>query len=186
MQHDQDIIANIRRGDKQAYRLLVERYQQKVFQTCMGFVHHEEDAADLTQEVFIKVYEKLDAFRGKAAFSTWLYRMAVNHSLNAVRKNKLKAYFRGNDGSDVPDRVDEDQEADGQLRQKEDRALLRKALGTLPASQRKAFVLSYYQDLSNQEVAEVLQLKLKAVESLLYRARQNMKSALIRMSDEKG
>src|SRR5690554_7603014 len=104
MQHDQDIIANIRRGDKQAYRLLVERYQQKVFQTCMGFVHHEEDAADLTQEVFIKVYEKLDAFRGEAAFSTWLYRMAVNHSLNAVRKNKLKAYFRGNDGSDVPDR----------------------------------------------------------------------------------
>ena len=87
---------------------------------------------------------------------------------------------------DSEDRVDEDQEADGQLRQKEDRALLRKALGALPASQRKAFVLSYYQDLSNQEVAEVLQLKLKAVESLLYRARQNMKSALIRMSDEKG
>src|SRR5690554_7777549 len=131
MQHDQDIIANIRRGDKQAYRLLVERYQQKVFQTCMGFVHHEEDAADLTQEVFIKAYEKLNAFRGKSAFSTWLYRMAVNHSLNAVRKNKLKAYFWGNDGSDVPDRVDQDHEAYGQLRQKDDRALLRKALGTL-------------------------------------------------------
>src|SRR5690554_8132087 len=102
MQHDQDIIANICRGDKQAYRLLVERYQQKVFETCMGVVHHEEDAADLTQEVFIKADEKLNAFRGKSAFSTWLYGMPVTHSPNTVRKNKLKASCRGNDGHDVP------------------------------------------------------------------------------------
>jgi len=84
---DIEIIELILQGDREKFRILVDQYQQMVFRTCMGFLHHKEDAEDLTQEVFIRAYQSLSRFKGDSAFSTWLYRIAVNASLNKVRKS---------------------------------------------------------------------------------------------------
>jgi len=69
------------------FRVLVERYQQMVFRTCMGFLHNKDDADDLTQEIFIQAYQALPVFKGEASFSTWIYRIAINASLNKLRKS---------------------------------------------------------------------------------------------------
>ena len=177
-QPDNAIIEIVNKGDKQAYRYLVERYQQKVFQTCMGFVHNEDDAADLTQDVFIRAYEKLSSFRGNAQFSTWLYRMTINMSLNFLRKRKVAGWFQRMDDDSINVNYSSYEYTDDNVLRLEQKKLLKHALSKLSRSQYKAFVLSHYQDLSNQQVADVMKLKVKAVESLLFRARRRMRDLL--------
>src|SRR5690554_5776007 len=87
---EKEIIHSIKNGDIQSFKLLVEQHQQMVFRTIMGFVHVKEDAEDLTQEVFINAYQSLHYYQEKAAFSTWLYRIAVNTSLNFIQKNRFQ------------------------------------------------------------------------------------------------
>ncbi|MCA1745706.1 MAG: RNA polymerase sigma factor [Bacteroidales bacterium] len=178
MQEDNAIIALIRAGDKEAYRQLVERYQQKVFQTCMGFVHNEADAADLSQDIFIRAYEKLSSFKGEAQFSTWLYRMSSNMAINFIRKRKLRSWFQRLDEGHNNIDLSSGEYADTHMLRSEQKKLLKQALGKLNSAQQKAFVLSHYQDLSNQELADVMGLSLKATESLLFRARARMQANL--------
>ena len=83
---DSEIIRLILQGDKDKFRILVEKYQPMVFRTCMGFLHNKDDADDLTQDIFIKYYQSLQGFKSEASFSTWIYRIAVNASLNKKRK----------------------------------------------------------------------------------------------------
>jgi len=87
---DDEIINQILQGEHDVYRVLVEKYQPMVFRTCMGFLHHKDDADDLTQEVFIQAYQALPNFKGASSFSTWIYRIAVNASLNKVRESIQK------------------------------------------------------------------------------------------------
>ncbi len=181
MQEDNAIIALIRAGDKEAYRQLVERYQQKVFQTCMGFVHDEEDAADLSQDVFIRAYEKLSSFKGEAQFSTWLYRMTTNVAINFVRKRKFRSLFQRMDVGTSGAQIKSGEGADAHVLRTEQKKLLKQAIARLTSSQQKAFVLSHYQELSNQELADVMGLSLKAAESLLFRARARMQTTLKKM-----
>ena len=178
MQTDNAIIAHIRAGDKEAYRQLMERYQQKVFQTCMGFVHNEDDAADLSQDIFIRAYEKLSSFKGEAQFSTWLYRMTTNMAINFIRKRKISSWFQRIDEEKSNMEVRSGEFADSNLLRTEQKKMLKQALEKLSKSQQKAFVLSHYQDLSNQEVADVMECSLKAAESLLFRARARMRAIL--------
>lgn len=178
MQNDNAVIALIRAGDKEAYQQLVERYQQKVFQTCMGFVHDEEDAADLAQDVFIRAYEKLSSFQGAAQFSTWLYRMTTNMAINFIRKRKFRSLFQRMDVEKNKMEVSNGDCADAHILRTEQKKMLKLAVSRLTPSQQKAFVLSHYQDLSNQELADVMGLSIKAAESLLFRARARMQATL--------
>jgi RNA polymerase sigma-70 factor, ECF subfamily len=175
---DQTIIEQIMNGDKQAYTMLVKRYQQKVFQLTMGFLHNSDDAADLAQEVFIKVYQKLSSFKGEAQFSTWLYRIAVNMSINFQRKRKFQSFFRRIENEKESLQIAGENDADQQMMKDEQKKILKTVLDQLPANQRKAIVLSHYDDLSNNELAEVMQLSVKAAESLLFRARAQMQKIL--------
>jgi RNA polymerase sigma-70 factor (ECF subfamily) len=91
---DQEIIGQILQGDRNRYKLLVERYQSIVFRTCMGFLHNKEDADDLTQDIFIQTYQTLPAYKGEASFSTWIYRITVNASLNKLRKSSKNSLLQ--------------------------------------------------------------------------------------------
>ncbi len=181
IQEDNAIITLIKAGDKEAYRQLVERYQQKVFQTCMGFVHDEEDAADLSQDIFIRAYEKLSSYKGEAQFSTWLYRITANMAINFVRKRKFRSLFQRMDDATTGVQIRSGECADAHVLRTEQKKLLKQAIARLAPSQQKAFVLSHYQDLSNQELADVTGLSLKAAESLLFRARTRMQATLKQM-----
>ncbi|MGQ1945567.1 RNA polymerase sigma factor [Geofilum sp. OHC36d9] len=176
---DNQIIDEIRNGNRDAFGLLVKKYQQKVFQSSMGFLHDEDEAADLTQDIFIKVYQQLDKFKGQSSFSTWLFRICVNMGTNHLRKQKIRQFIRPENGaimihSQSPNRTD------GDLLKLEQKKIIRQALRKLKASQRKAIILSHYQELTNAQLAEVMGLTLKAAESLLFRARTRLQEILKR------
>ncbi len=88
--HEQDLITGLIKGDQQIFRKLIEQYGVSLTRLCRGFLHNDEDARDIVQDTFIEVYESIANFRADSKFSTWIYRIAVNKSLNLLRKNRLQ------------------------------------------------------------------------------------------------
>ncbi|NBC82548.1 MAG: sigma-70 family RNA polymerase sigma factor [Bacteroidetes bacterium] len=173
---DKELLKRIRQNDPPANRELVNAYQQLVYTTSMGFVHNSHDAADITQEVFIKFFESLDSFRGDAKISTWLYRITVNVSLNMVRNERKRKYSLEIKDIDIP--AANDTNYDKELENEQIKNALSQALAKLPKRQQSVFVLSRYNDMSYHEIAAVENISVSAVESLLYRARRNLQKYL--------
>ena len=111
------LIEKILSDDKEAFRLLMERYQQQVFRVAIGFVHSRQDAEDITQEVFIRVYRSLSSFKEKSLFSTWLYRITLNTSINYLNKNKRRNILTnaGNSQMSLLNKSNEERDAHQQL-----------------------------------------------------------------------
>jgi RNA polymerase sigma-70 factor (ECF subfamily) len=111
------LIEKILSDDKEAFRLLMERYQQQVFRVAIGFVHSRQDAEDITQEVFIRVYRSLSSFKEKSLFSTWLYRITLNTSINYLNKNKRRNLLTnaGNSLMSLLNKSNEEKDAHQQL-----------------------------------------------------------------------
>jgi len=182
---DSEIIKLVLRGEKEKFRMLVEQYQQMVFRTCMGFLHNKDDADDLTQDIFIQAYQSLSRFKGEAAFSTWLYRIAVNASLNKVRKSsknlilqRIDAFFGTGKSGEAPFLPSDAEDPENILIRQEHVEWVRRALDSLPENQRTAIVLSKYDDLSQKEIAEIMKTSQGAVEALLQRAKKNLREKL--------
>lgn len=182
---EQDIILQIVHGDRNLFRKLVERYQPLVFRTAMGFLHNKEDADDLTQEVFIQTYQMLAAFKGDATFSTWIYRITVNASLNRVRKSsknqflqRLENVFGFDKGRAYSFPTSDNETPENLIIRAERNEWVEKALNSLPEKQRTAIVLSKYDDLSQKEIAEIMETTEGAVEALIQRAKFNLREKL--------
>ena len=183
--NENELIKLILQGERDKFRIFVEKYQKMVFRTCMGFVHNKEDADDLTQEVFIQAYQSLPDFKMKSTFSTWIYRIAVNASLNKVRRSAGTSFFQRLESFFGPENqmaglltaVDADDPENIIIRQ-EHSQWLQKALDSLPENQRTAIVLSKYDDLSQKEIAEIMNTTEGAVEALLQRAKKNLREKL--------
>lgn len=182
---DSEIISLILKGNRDKYQILVEKYQPMVFRTCMGFLHNKEDADDLTQDIFIQAYQSLSKFKGDASFSTWIYRIAVNASLNKVRKTSKSFFFQrfekvfGGEKSiafEIP--IPDTENPENILIQNEHREWMQKALNSLPENQRTAIVLSKYDDLSQKEIAAIMNTSEGAVEALIQRAKANLREKL--------
>ncbi len=160
---------------------IVNSRQQMVYNTALSIVQNEADAEDITQEVFIKVYEKLAEFRGDAALDTWLYRIAVTTAFDFLKQQKaqkrggfLKRVFGMATENDVP-HFDHPGVA---LDKKEDARVLFMAISKLPDNQRAAFVLNRIEGLPNKEIATILDITLAAAESLQIRAKNNLRTVL--------
>lgn len=182
---DSELIQEILSGNLSLFRQLLVRHQAQVFRTCIGFVHHKEDADDLTQEVFIQAYQSLASFKGDSEFSTWLYRIAVNRALNYMRERQKKSIFDRLDslftgGKDVQFFSDSaaEENPEQQFIHNEEREMIAKALDKLPEKQRVAMVLSKYDDMSQREIAHVLNTTEGAVEALLQRAKTTLRKEL--------
>ncbi|NTW54098.1 MAG: RNA polymerase sigma factor [Chlorobaculum sp.] len=165
---------------------LVAEHQDMVVNTCFRFVFNREDAEDLAQEVFIEVYRSLEKFREESKLSTWIYRIAVTKSLDHLRKLKRKKRFSSlkrvigiDDPADSIPAPSDDNPGDA-LVNKERVAVLQNALDALPDNQKTAFLLSKQDGYSNQEIADILQTTIPAVESLIHRAKKNLQSRLER------
>lgn len=161
----------------------INKFQDKVFRTCLGFVQNADDAKDLTQDVFLSVLESLGSFRYESQLSTWVYRIAVNKSLNHLKKRKIRSIFQNpetlflkNDGHETHDFAHNP--LIEQENQQEISKMLKNALEKLPENQRIAFTLSKYEDLANSEIARIMDVSVAAVESLLHRAKLNMQKSL--------
>ena len=189
---DSEIIRQIADGDRNMFRKLVERYQPMVFRTCMGFLHHKDDADDLTQEVFIQTYQTLPAFKGDASFSTWIYRISVNASLNKIRKSqksqllqRFESVFGGATGKEYSFPIRETENPENILIRSEHREWVQRALNSLPENQRTAIVLSKYDDLPQKEIAAIMNTTEGAVEALIQRAKSNLREKLSALQKKK-
>lgn len=178
---DQILIEELKKGKESAFREMVDSYQRKVYNTCLGFVKNPDEADDLAQEVFIEIFKSILNFRMESKLSTWIYRIAVSKSLQHLRANKRKkrfafliSFFSDNTSFDVPDFTHPGVIAENQERSK----ILFQAIDKLPESQRTAYTLHKLEDLSYEEIAEIMQKTVSSVESLMHRAKLNLQAEL--------
>jgi RNA polymerase sigma-70 factor, ECF subfamily len=179
-----DQIELIRGGSETAFRKLVEEHQKAVFRTCLGILHDPHDADDISQEVFIEVHRSIDKFRSGSKLSTWIYRIAVNKSLNHLRAGKRKRFFQSMGLIPLTEMPFVEPAYDLLDQNAKDTALkknLDKAIASLPDNQRAAFVLHKIDDLSYKEIAEIMEISLSSVESLIFRAKRNLQKKLLQV-----
>jgi RNA polymerase sigma-70 factor (ECF subfamily) len=168
-----------KKGDEEAFGTLVNRYKKKVFNLAYSFTKDRETADDLAQEVFIKVYYALDKFRFQSGFGTWLYRIAVNHTKDHLRKRKKEKFI----SFDVLGR--EPSQADNEIQKKEKaqeladrKKLLYRAMKSLPEKHRVILTLRDIQGHSYEEIADILKLSQGTVDSRLHRARKMLRKKI--------
>jgi RNA polymerase sigma factor (sigma-70 family) len=180
--NEQDLLVSLQRGDPQAFKKLVDTWQNMVFNTVLGIVQDMDETEDITQEVFIQVYQSVSGFRGESKLSTWLYRIAVTKALDAERKKKAKkrmGTLRSLMGwGDKEEPVAPFHHPGVQMEKKETAALLFAAMQRLPENQRIAFTLIKTEGLAYEEVATIMQITQKAVEALMHRAKENLRKQL--------
>ena len=155
------------------------KYVSLVYNVALQYVQNVPDAEEITQDVFIKVYEKHDSFKGESALKTWVYRIAINTSLDAIKakSRKKRAAFANRDDAAL-EKISDFNHPGAALENKEALALLFEAINQLPEVQRSVLILLKVEDLSQKEVAEILDKSQKAVESTFQRAKQNLKKIL--------
>ncbi|MGB7062930.1 MAG: sigma-70 family RNA polymerase sigma factor [Candidatus Zixiibacteriota bacterium] len=190
--NDAELIQKIAAKDHAAFKALVDRYQGLVVNTCYGLLGNRQDAEDVAQEVFLQVYKSAGEFRREAKLSTWLYRIAVNRSLNFLRDKKRSGWLRslsslleGEHQRVVELPASNSDQPDVALEKKERNVVVQKAIDSLPEKQRTAFVLHKYEGLSYQEIAGIMHRSLSSVESLIHRAKSNLQRELIHYLKEK-
>jgi RNA polymerase sigma-70 factor (ECF subfamily) len=178
-------IEQLEERDEGAFKQLVNEHKDRVYNTCLGFLRNPHDAEDVSQEVFIQVFDSIGDFREDASLSTWIYRIAVTKSLELIRYRKRKkraGFFEAlsslfNEPDNEPD-PSEFMHPGVELENKERAQILFREIEKLTEKQRVAFTLQKVEGLSYQEVADVMELSIPAVESLIYRAKENLKKQL--------
>jgi RNA polymerase sigma-70 factor, ECF subfamily len=185
---DLNLVKRIQNGDREAFRVLVERYQRKVFSIAYGMVHNREDAMDLAQDSFLKAYGNLERFEGTSSFYTWLYRIVVNVCIDHIRRHKKRHLV------DYDDKVLRDGAVDGDenilpsplgvdpVKAYGRRELLEqigRALEELSPIHREAIILREIEGLSYAEMADVMGISKGTVMSRLHHARKNLQAKLL-------
>jgi RNA polymerase sigma-70 factor (ECF subfamily) len=176
---DADLVAAAKDGDREAFDVLVERHRRHVYQLCYRFVGNHEDASDLAQDVFVRAFRGLRTFKGDAAIGTWLYRIAVNVSLNKVSLKTPRAESLDAIESGSPALLASTGESasDAMLRA-ERAARVRAAIARLPKKQRATLILRMYHDLPHEQIAAVLGSSVGAVKANFFHALNNLKKLL--------
>lgn len=172
------LIQAVATGDKQAFEKLYRSFSDKVYNIALSYSKNVEDAEEITQDVFLKMYRNAASFNNNSSLSTWVYRIVVNTSLNYLKKKNRFTLFK----SAYTDTESIEFNHPGvQLEQKENAKLLFKGIDCLPDRQKTAFILSYIEWLPRQEVADIMGISLKSAESLLQRAKQTLRIRLMEM-----
>lgn len=180
---DRDLVQRVQKGDKNAFDLLVRKYQYKIIKLISRYVSDPSEALDVSQEAFLKAYRALPGFRGDSAFYTWLYRIAIN-----TAKNYLVAQGRRPPGSDIDAQEAEQYEGESQLKEYEtpERLLLKdeiaatvfKVIEELPEDLRTAITLRELEGMSYEEIAQTMGCPIGTVRSRIFRARESIDAKL--------
>lgn len=169
------------------FQHLVEEYQDMVLNVCYSFLNNYQDALDVSQEVFIKAYQGLHRFKGKSKLSSWLYRIAVNTSLNHIRHNKKNGFLRSLDllfdnvdSEAIPEPSDPDEDTSEQISDREDHDILWQAIDQLPEKQRTAITLNKFEELSYKEIADIMDIQVSETGVLINRAKKNLQKHILK------
>ena len=179
------IVQKVLKGDTNAFEALVTEYEKNVYSITLRMTGDSEDAADMTQEAFIKAFNSLQSFRGDSKFSVWLYRIATNVCLDFLRSKSRKPTVslsvEDDDGEDVQlDVADESQSPEVLLERGITRDSVRRGLDSLPPEYRQILLLREIQGLSYEEIAQALDLEVGTVKSRIFRARKKLCAFLIK------
>ena len=185
------LIQRLQQGDETAFRELVTAWQDMVYNTALGIVQLAEDAEDIAQEVFAQAWLSIASFKGESKLSTWLYRITISKSMDHLRRAKRKkrfAFVRSLFGQGTePDIHPPDFHHPGVvLDDKESAAILFRAIRLLPDNQRIAFTLQKLEGLNHQEISAIMNTTVSSVESLLHRAKANLRKTLEAFYRESG
>ncbi len=173
---DLELVHEVRNGNRRAFTELMRRYQQRVYWSARRIVGSHEEADDVVQEAFIKAYVSLGEFRGDSSFFTWLYRIAINLSLNAVRKRQVISYLRESEiinkllpSGDDPSRAVEEKELNSRLEE---------AVRALPERQKAVFVLRYFDGMPYEEISGILKTSIGGLKANYFHALRKVQEAL--------
>ena len=179
------LIERAKNGELEAFEALIIDYEQLVYNIVYRLMGNSEDTYDLSQETFIKVYTKINQFDGTSKFSTWLYRIATNTCLDELRRRRGKETFsldqriEGEEGSMHPEQEDKSENIENKIVEKEKAQIIQKALSEVNEKNREVLVLRDIQQLSYDEIAEILKISLGTVKSRIARGRQQVKKILM-------
>jgi RNA polymerase sigma-70 factor (ECF subfamily) len=174
-----EIIERARKGDAEAFGVLVERYQRRVANVALAVVHNQDDAIELAQETFVRAYENLSKFESRSSFSTWLYRIAANLAIDFWRREGRHVVLRGEDAENEMRRLPSDRgDSFKDASRKELSARLTAALEELTPEHRTVILLREVEGLSYDEISEVLQCPRGTVMSRLHYARNRLRELL--------
>jgi RNA polymerase sigma-70 factor (ECF subfamily) len=180
---DARLVERFVRGDASAFEALFRKYQAYVYNVCYGILGNADDAADVTQETFLRAHRRMGQFRGEATLSTWLYRVAVNLSITHLRRHtRSRAQSLDEltaEGGALMESDARDTEPETMLEVREECALVRKVLDTLPGEYRAVIVLRHFHQLAYEEIAEALEVSLSQVKTRLHRARKMFKDRFL-------
>jgi RNA polymerase sigma-70 factor (ECF subfamily) len=177
---DEQLVRKSQEDDERAFGELVSRYESKVYSLALKMVRNPEDAEDVLQDTFLRAYRGIKSFKGNSTFSTWIYRITANSALMRLRKRQLPTVSIDDaDEREAPINIAD--WAPGPVEQmlnQETQAAMTEAIDALPPEFRQVFVLRDIEELSNAEVAEILDLSVAAVKSRLHRARLKVRNRL--------
>lgn len=187
---DKELILKLKQNDGIAFGYMVDLFSKKVYNTCVGMLQNIEDAEDVTQEIFISIHINIKEFKEESSLSTWIYRISVNKCLEFIRnKNRKKrsGIFKSifsSDGERAIENHSDFMHPGIQLVNQERSKILFKAIDLLPEQQKTAYVLHKIEQVSYNEMAVIMQVTVSSVESLMFRAKQNLKKHLTIYYDE--
>ncbi len=171
------LVRRVREGDREAFLALTRAYQKKVFALAYSFFRNKEDALDLVQETFLRLYQKIDLFREGRNFEAWLLQVARNLCIDHYRKNYVKRREM-----EVATPVEElpiaDARAEGEIHLSDLKDVLSRCVDQLAERQRTIFILRHYDQLKNEEIAQMLEISIGTVKSLHFKAIQNLRGLL--------
>ena len=151
---DQELVEDFQKGNESSFNELVLRYQERIYWVARRFVQDHDNADDVVQDVFCRAYEGLGKFRGESGIYTWLYRITVNLALNAVRRQRVREFFRIDEILDVKD--EHSDQPDEHLEKKEQKQLIEQAVAQLPEKQKAVFILRYYDEMPYEEISKIM------------------------------
>lgn len=175
-QVESELIYRCKQGDPNALKEIYDLYHKKVYRIAYGVLRHKEDALDIVQEVFIKLFRSIGDFKGKSSFYTYLYRMALNAAIDYARRKKPPMVDIEDEGLHLSSKVEE--RPDRVLLHKELEGRVNEAMGQLPADQRMALIFREMEGLSYQEIAEAMGCSIGTVMSRLHYGRKKMQELL--------
>lgn len=170
-------------GSEEAYKKIVEKYERALYFHILKMIKDREQVEDLVQETFVKAFDNLNTYSTNYAFSTWLYRIATNHTIDYLRKKKLKTLsidepVKTKDGDMEMQLPDESASTDRNIIRKQRQKIVRSAIEDLPEKYRKVIEMRHMEEKSYQEIADVLDLPLGTVKAHIFRARELLYKAL--------
>jgi RNA polymerase sigma-70 factor (ECF subfamily) len=187
-QLDQKLVSRVQKGDRAAFDLLLVKYQNRVASIVSRFVNNPEDIADLTQDIFIRVYRAIHTFRGDSAFYTWLYRIAINQAKSYLKKNKARSENKAHDTNEhkIANQNDgfHSETPESLISRSELAQGIENALAVMPAELSVALILREFDGLSYEEISKVMECPIGTVRSRIFRARELLDNTIKSLSDD--